>query len=61
MGMLILGRRAGKSIIIGDDEIKITFLGMEDDGQARIGINAPDHIPVHREEIFEKIKRNKKL
>ena len=59
MGMLVLGRRVGKSIILGDGEIKITVLGMEDDGQVRIGIDAPDHVSIHREEIFEKLKRKR--
>lgn len=58
MGMLVLGRRVGKSIIIGNDEIKITVLGIEDDGQIRIGIDAPDDVVILREEIFKKTKRN---
>ncbi|MBF0625050.1 MAG: carbon storage regulator CsrA [Magnetococcales bacterium] len=53
--MLILTRRVGESLNIGD-EIKITLLGIKGN-QVRIGIDAPRHIEVHREEIYDKIKR----
>jgi carbon storage regulator len=52
--MLILTRKPGESIIIGDD-IKITFLDMKGN-QLRIGIQAPKHLMVHREEIYLAIK-----
>ncbi len=53
--MLILSRRIGKSINIGDD-VKLTVL--ENDGsQVRIGIAAPKSVPVHREEVFHRIKQ----
>lgn len=52
--MLILTRRIGETIIIGDD-ISITLLGIKGH-QIRLGINAPKEISVHREEIYEKIK-----
>ena len=55
--MLILTRKISESIMIGDDVI-VTVLGMKN-GQARIGIEAPKDIPVHREEIFNKIKAEK--
>jgi carbon storage regulator len=48
--MLILTRKLGESITIGDD-IKITFLETKGK-QVRIGIDAPPHIAVHREEIY---------
>jgi len=52
--MLILTRKPGESIIIGDD-IKITFLDTKG-SQLRIGIQAPKHLMVHREEIYLAIK-----
>jgi carbon storage regulator len=52
--MLILTRRIGESIMIGDGVV-ITLLGIKG-GQARIGIQAEKNVPVHREEIFRKIK-----
>ena len=53
--MLILTRRVGESVVIGGD-VTITVLGVKGN-QARIGINAPKEITVHREEIHERIKR----
>jgi carbon storage regulator len=52
--MLILTRKLGESITIGDD-IKITFLETKGK-QVRIGIEAPPHIAVHREEIYQLIR-----
>ena len=52
--MLILTRRIGESVYIGD-EVRLTVLGVRGT-QVRIGINAPKDIPVHREEIYYKIK-----
>ena len=52
--MLILTRKLGESVTIGDD-IKITFLETKGK-QIRIGIEAPPHIAVHREEIYNLIK-----
>lgn len=53
--MLILTRRVGESIKISDS-IDVTILGVKS-GQVRIGINAPKDVSIHREEIYEKIKR----
>ena len=52
--MLVLTRRVGETLMIGDD-VTVTVLGVKG-SQARIGINAPREIPVHREEIYERIK-----
>jgi len=52
--MLILTRRIGESVYIGDD-IRLTILGVRGT-QVRIGINAPKDVPVHREEIYHRIK-----
>jgi carbon storage regulator len=53
--MLILTRRVGESVMIGDD-VTITVLGVKGN-QVRVGINAPKNVAVHREEIYERIKR----
>jgi carbon storage regulator len=52
--MLILTRRVGESVVIGED-VTVTVLGVKGN-QVRIGINAPKTVTVHREEIFERIK-----
>jgi carbon storage regulator len=55
--MLILTRRKGETLMIGND-IEVTVLGVKG-GQVRLGVNAPRTIEVHREEIFERINKEK--
>jgi len=56
--MLILTRRVGEVLIIGED-IEVIILGLRGN-QARIGINAPANVTVHREEIYNKIKQEER-
>ena len=52
--MLSLKRNIDESIYIGDD-VKVIIIGIQD-GQVKLGIEAPKEIPVHREEIYDKIQ-----
>ncbi len=56
--MLILTRKAGETLMVGD-EITVTILGIKGN-QVRIGINAPKNVLVYREEVYEKIKSDTK-
>ena len=55
LAMLILTRRVGETVVIGDN-VTVTVLGVKGN-QVRLGVNAPREVAVHREEIFERIKR----
>jgi carbon storage regulator len=57
--MLILTRRVGESLIIGDDVV-VTALDING-GQVRIGVDAPKEISVHREEIYKRIQNEQHL
>ena len=55
--MLVLSRQRDETIMIGDD-VEITVVDIRGE-KVRLGINAPPHIPVHRKEVYEAIKREK--
>lgn len=59
--MLILTRRTGETVIVGPpgpDQVRISILGVKGN-QVRVGILAPKNVPVHREEIYDRIERER--
>lgn len=56
--MLLLTRRIGEAVIIGDNEINITILGIKGN-QVRLGCQASKEIPIHRDEIYNRIQLEK--
>ncbi len=58
--MLVLSRKPGQSLMIGDS-IKITIMEIRSDGTVRVGIDAPKEIEVYREEIYLAIQEENKL
>lgn len=58
--MLILTRRIGEALVIGDNEVNIIVMGIKGN-QIRLGIEAQESISVHREEIFRKVKTEEEL
>ena len=57
--MLILTRRVGETLMIGDS-VTVTVLGTKG-SQVRLGVNAPRDVSVHREEIYERIQKEKEV
>jgi carbon storage regulator len=55
--MLILTRRVGETLMVGD-EVTVTVLGVKGN-QVRLGVNAPKDVSVHREEIYNRIQKEK--
>ena len=55
--MLILTRRVGETLMIGDD-VSVTILGVKGN-QVRVGVNAPKDVAVHREEIYQRIQHER--
>ncbi|HCL3609217.1 carbon storage regulator CsrA [Pseudomonas aeruginosa] len=55
--MLILTRRVGETLMVGDD-VTVTVLGVKGN-QVRISVNAPKEVAVHREEIYQRIQKEK--
>jgi len=56
MAHLVLSRAIGETISIGDD-VEITVLDFKGKEKVRLGIKAPPHVPVHRKEVYEAIRR----
>jgi carbon storage regulator len=55
--MLILTRRVGETLVIGND-VTVTVLGIRGN-QVRLGINAPKDVEVHREEVYERVQKER--
>ena len=57
--MLVLTRNKGETICVGDN-IRLTVMDIKD-GKVRLGIEAPKEVPVHRQEVFEAIQRERQV
>ena len=57
--MLILTRHVGETLMVGD-EVTVTVLGVKGN-QVRIGVNAPKEVAVHREEIYQRIQKKRRM
>ena len=57
--MLILTRKVGETLMIGDN-VTVTVLGTKGN-QVRLGVNAPRDVSVHREEIYDRIQKEKQV
>jgi len=57
--MLVLTRKVGEALVLGDGEVIVRVVGISSGGsKVRIGIEAPDELPVHRQEVYEAIRRD---
>ena len=60
--MLILTRKTGESLIVGDNEMEIKVMSVtlnNLEAEVKIGINAPEELSIHRQELYNRIKKNK--
>ena len=60
--MLVLSRYVGESILIDTDEgpVEVTVVAIKSNGAVRLGIRAPETMPVHRQEVYERIREERK-
>lgn len=53
--MLIVTRKVGQVVVLGEDEIRVTLVEILPGGQVRLGIDAPEEVTVHRAEVYQRI------